>query len=229
MDEQASVDLITALAGIWTEIRRLHTDVPGAVILPAPAPKGRSNVLGHFAALRWQPRDQEGVLIHEVVVVAEHLNRSPEDVLETLLHEAAHAMNFARSIKDCSASQYHNRKFKDAAEALGLVVSQLAHYGFAHTKLGEGTAQRYKAPTERLTEVLVHRRAFWRRVPPPPKGPPGVSTPTGPDGPTKGPARTTRNRKATCKCGYIIRASRKVLSSTTIRCESCGEAFIEEG
>ncbi len=53
----------------------------------------------------------------------------------------------------------------------------------------------------------------------------------------KGGATTTdagseekpRNRllKATCACEppYIIRASRKVLTDATIRCESCGATF----
>jgi hypothetical protein len=223
MDETTSVRLIEALAAIWTKIRTLHPDVPGVVLLPAPALQ--RNVLGHFAPLRWRPNTEGDVgFFHEVVVVAEHMNREPNDILETLIHEAAHAQNFNRGIKDCSKNQYHNRKFKVAAEELGLVVHQVKHYGFAYTELADGTADRYRAEVHHLTDVLVHRRSSWAPTPTPTSNTDsGVATPTGTAGPS-GPPRHRRMR-VICSCGFIIYASRKTLRETRIRCESCGNLF----
>lgn len=226
MDEQSSVDLIVALARVWAAVRKRHPDVPGVVLLPAPNPHKDNNVLGHFAALRWSPRKSPGsTLVHEVVVVAEHLNRSPADIVETLLHEAAHAMNFERGIKDCSStSQYHNQHFKAAAEELGLTVSQVRHYGFAMTMLLPDTAALYEAETEALAAVLMHRRSITRA----PSAPPGPSPPGNVDnaGDDKEDNKEGRMKKAVCSCGFIIRASRKVLASTTISCGRCAEPFV---
>ena len=81
-----------------------------------------------------------------------------EEIVETLLHEAAHAMNFEMGIRDCSASQYHNQRFRDAALRLGLEVTQVRHYGYALTMMPPETAAIYKEEIKSLTEVLVHRR-----------------------------------------------------------------------
>jgi hypothetical protein len=218
MDDHASVALIQALAAVWRAIRAHHPDVPPVVILPAPAPHGRGNVLGHFAALRWTPRKRIETQLHEVVVVAEHLNRDAADIVETVLHEAAHAVNFARGIADCSASQYHNGRFKEAAEELGLSVTRVPHYGYALTALTDETRARYAGETAALETVLLHRRAL--RPARPPTG--GTS---GPKDDTEDTAPRSRSRKAVCACGYIIRVSKKTIEDTVIRCESCGEPF----
>ena len=217
-DEQVSVRLIQALALIWKKIRELHPGVPGVILIPAPAHRDQMNVLGHFAALRWSAKREAEQHLHEVVVVAEHLNRPAEEIAETLLHEAAHSLNFERKIHDCSRSQYHNRTFKAAAEELGLTVEQVPHYGFAKTSLPAPTAERYRAEIDHLTDVLVHRRGV--RLP---AVPPGGATPTGDVEDEDRSA--SRSRKATCPCGFIIRVSKKTMEATTIRCESCGEPF----
>ncbi len=221
MDETSSVELITALQAVWRAIQARHPRVPNVVLLPAPAPRGPggSRILGHFAPLRWQVRRTDDQLLHEVVVVAEHLNRGAEDVVETLVHEAAHAMNFALGKRDCSRNQYHNRLFKAAAEELGLVVNQVQHYGFALTRMPYETADRYAKEIARLDSVLIHRRSFRPTTSPDPT--------TDPSSPTEGQSKT-RSRKATCACPYIIRVSRKTLTDTTIRCDSCGQPFTLE-
>lgn len=218
MDERVAVRLIEALAKVWTRIRELHPDVPGVVLIPAPAL--RRNVLGHFAPLRWQTRSEGRENYHEVVVVAEYLNRKSEDIVETLIHEAVHAMNFARGIKDCSTtSQYHNERFKRAAEELGLAVEKVTNYGWALTRLPGRTAVRYVQETAELETALVHRRT--------PSAPvtKGGNDSEAEDGNGRDPKPIGRSRKATCQCPYIIRVSTKTISNTTIRCESCGQAF----
>ncbi len=221
MDEQPSLGLLQALSFIWTKIRERHPDVPEVVLLPAPAPRRQLNVLGHFAALRWSGRQEKGQHLHEVVVVAEHLDRPAEDTLETLLHEAAHALNFERGIKDCSASQYHNKKFRDAALELGLEVKQVKHYGFALTSLPKSTAELYQEEVVKLKEVLIHRRRPTLMT----TGGTGSTPPKTPGPSVGGPGPRSRSRKATCACPFIIRVSMKTMLNTVIRCECCGEPF----
>jgi hypothetical protein len=227
MDERISVHLISALADCWTAIRARHPSVPGVLILPAPAQRGRLNVLGHFAPIRWKTRQADHNLLHEVVVVAEHLDRTAEDIFETLVHEAAHAMNFDRGIHDCSStSQYHNGKFKEAAEELGLEVAKVPNYGWAYTVLAEGTKAFYVDVITALGETLVHRRKPVLVVVPVAGPPTGGQTPAnGRD--EEDPTLQGRSRKATCACDppYIIRVSKKVIDATVIRCDTCGTLF----
>jgi hypothetical protein len=220
MDERLSVALIAALARVWTSIRTKHPGVPGVVILAAPGSRDQPRVLGHFAALRWNVKEGQEHQVHEVVVVAEYLNRPAEDVVETLLHEAAHAMNFERGIRDCSRSQYHNAHFKAAAEEIGLTVNQVPHYGYAHTTLPPATAEQYREDVEALRSFLIHRRRLMEL---PTKGPGTTGGTDDNDDGRKEPS--SRARKATCQCPFIIRVSKKVMESTTIRCDRCGQPF----
>lgn len=218
MHERLSVVLIEALTRIWSRIRVHHPEVPGVMLLAAPSLRRDLSALGHFAPLRWRHKEKGGVHYHEVVVVAEHLDRNPADIVETLLHEAAHALNFARGIKDCTASQYHNQRFKSAAEELGLTVEQVPHYGFALTGLKPDTITRYEEDIKQLAEVVIHRAK-----PVAPTAGTDTTPGTGEDTDDDKPA--SRNRKATCACPFIIRVSKSTLTQTTIRCESCGKVF----
>lgn len=220
-----SLRLISALTDLWNAIRARHPEVPAVVLLPAPSPNRKLNVLGHFAPLRWKAkRDQDEKALHEVVVVAEHLDRGPEDILETLLHEAAHAANHEKKIKDCGRSQYHNAQFRSAAEALGLAVTTVPHYGHAHTVLAPGTLDRYAEGVERLRAVVISRRKPTSAITPVPPGGAGTDKNDDQDG-EDGPR--SRHIKATCACPYVIRASRRTLAATTIRCNTCEQAFSE--
>lgn len=223
MPDPIAVALSVALARVWTAIRERHPQVPEVMLLAAPNPHGQRGVLGHFAALRWHTRSAEsGAQFHEVVVVAEHLDRSAEEVVATLLHEAAHALNFERRIKDCSRSQYHNQQFKSAAEEVGLEVEQVPHYGFAKTCMKPETATQYAVETAKLSIVLMHRRYELPSSGREDSGRVGVRTPTDEEG-----AADTggRYKKASCGCPFNIRVARATLAATTIRCESCGDAF----
>ncbi len=224
MDERASVDLITALARVWSKIRALHPEVPGVVLLAAPAANGMPNSLGHFAPLRWRGPRTVADSIHEVVVIAEHLDRPPEQILETLIHEAAHAYNHQRGVHDCSKSQYHNRKYKETAEALGLEVRQVAHYGFALTSLAPGTAGKYEEEVQYLQRVLIHRR---RPDLSPGRGTSSSDEDQDTDNNEDGSTSSSRSRKAVCRCEppFIIRVAKTTLERTVISCETCDQPF----
>lgn len=203
-----ALQLVKALGDAWEAIRVRHTDVPSVVLLPSPA-SARGATLGHFSALRWATREQNGERIHEVAVTAEYLNRTAADVMETLLHEAAHAMNFTRGVKDCSASQYHNKRYREAALEVGLNCDQMPNYGWALTTLRAETRARYADEIAQLERTLLLRLG---------DAPRGRGTGSG----------SSRLLKATCACGFIIRASRTVLDAGVVRCDDCGELFAAE-
>lgn len=218
-----SLRLIAALTALWNAIRQRHPEVPAVVLLPAPSLAKKMNVLGHFAPLRWKGKRPDDDRLHEVLVVAEHLDRGAEEVLDTLLHEAAHAANHERGVRDCSRSQYHNSSFRTMAESLGLSVRQVPHYGHAQTTLPAATAQLYEAGLAALREVLISRRRPIANATGTTTG--GVNTPTDDSDPDVEDGPRSRHLKATCACGFVIRASKKTLQNTVIRCETCGEPF----
>jgi hypothetical protein len=118
--------LLAVLEHAWAAIRAHHAEIPPVIMLIGSGSDrgGVLRKLGHFAARRWRLAD--GAERSEILLAGEGLDRSPELVLATLLHEAAHALAFARGIRDTSnAGRYHNRRFAAVAIELGLQVAPL--------------------------------------------------------------------------------------------------------
>jgi hypothetical protein len=96
---------------------------------------GRRNAYGWFGNGFWTDR-LAGDSVPEINLSAEYLSRGPEGLLETLLHEMAHLWNATvANVRDCSGGQYHNKRFKEAAERFALEVSRDGKRGWAYTKL----------------------------------------------------------------------------------------------
>lgn len=86
----------------------------------------------------WKSDEKE---YYEINICAEHLNRPIKEVCATLIHEMVHLDNLYKGIKDTSANgRYHNKKFKETAEAHGLIIEKDLRYGWTITKLHEDTA-----------------------------------------------------------------------------------------
>lgn len=99
---------------------------------------GRANMLGWHWPEKW--RTDDGEYVNEINISAEVLaDRTPFQVLVTLIHEMVHLDNAVNDIKDCNAAQYHNRNFKTAAEKVGFRVEKMRGRGFAHTIADEGS------------------------------------------------------------------------------------------
>lgn len=62
--------------------------------------------------------------------------RSAIEIGETLVHEMVHYMNKINGIKDCNQNN-HNKKFKESAEAIGLVCERSKKFGWGITSLGD--------------------------------------------------------------------------------------------
>lgn len=87
----------------------------------------------------WQDGTKEGGF-YEINLCAEYLNRPFEETCCTLIHEMVHLWNLQEGVQDTSRSgTYHNKNFKIAAEAHGLIVEKTAKYGFSTTTLAPAT------------------------------------------------------------------------------------------
>jgi len=166
-------------------------------------------------------------------MAGETLAKGARQVLQTMLHEAAHVMAKVRDIQDTSRQgRWHNAKFKDLAVELGLEHKRDQadkSHGFSFVTLTETTIARY---TDLLDELdreihLVVNLPIWLG---------GTEDDTEAEGgekigqgkkPGKGEGSSSNNLKCVCRCETprIIRVSRKVLEEAGIMCRECGEDF----
>lgn len=152
---------------------------------------------------------------HEINIGAGTLARPIEEVTATLLHEMVHYYNYEMGIQDCSrGNTYHNRRFKESAEAHGLIVTHSDKYGWSHTSPGDALLE--FVVDNGLTDILINRNEFTGfRIT-------GTGTHSGAEGGL--PPRTSSTRKYRCPCcGNSVRATKTV----RIACMDCGVQMIE--
>ena len=96
--------------------------------------RGRKNALGWHWSEKWIKGETH---FAELTITAEYIDRSIDQILETLLHEMAHHYNVVNKIVDCNKYGRHNKMFKLAAEDIfGLIVNKHKYLGWAITELG---------------------------------------------------------------------------------------------
>lgn len=125
---------------------------------------GRRNAYGWFGESFWS----DGICdqgVCEINLSAEYMGRDPLFILETLLHEMAHLHNAVNSIRDCSSGQYHNKKFKIAAEKFGLKVKRSGNKGWAYTELGEDAVKAIEElqPDKEILNSLKRKKISHKR------------------------------------------------------------------
>lgn len=151
---------------------------------------------------------------HEINIGAGTLARPIENITATLLHEMVHYYNHVNGIQDCSrGNTYHNKRFKEAAEARGLHISHSEKCGWSITEPTEELMDFIIA--NGLTDILINRNeGYGLRV-----------TGTGShDGMEGGGSKPSSSRKYICPCcGNSVRATKFV----RIACLDCNEQMIE--
>lgn len=100
---------------------------------------------GHVTVAKaWQRGDTTR---HELNIGAGTLNRDIVYVVCTLVHECVHLWNIQNGIQDCSrGGAYHNKQFKEAAEARDLKISYDPRIGWSITE-----------PTDALCEFILEQ------------------------------------------------------------------------
>lgn len=140
--------IITALESAWTAIRAQHPDVPPVLMITGTGRNRHSVKWGHFGERRWtvEGADAKKARTHELFAGGELLSLGGRATMKTLLHEAAHALAHVRDIKDTSSDyRYHNRRFVELAEELGLIgpAKMAPVIGWSDCAITDDTAQRY--------------------------------------------------------------------------------------
>ncbi len=75
---------------------------------------------------------------YELNISAYTINRSPEEICATLLHEQVHLYCILHHIKDTSNhNRYHNKRFKKVAEDHGLIITYQDSAGWSGTELDD--------------------------------------------------------------------------------------------
>jgi hypothetical protein len=208
--ECVTARLVSAFDATWTAIRERHPDVPAVVITIGSGTLGSrrgETRLGHFAAGRWQVGDTDR--IPELFVSGEGLQRTAEEVLGTLLHEAAHGIAHTREVRDTSRQgRYHNKRFKALGEELGLILEEDPRIGWSVTCVPTKTSNRYRRQVELIKAVLVAFRHAEVTVP--------------------GKAHSSNLTVAACDCDRKIRVAKSTLAEAPILCGRCGVEFRAE-
>jgi hypothetical protein len=204
---EADRHVLEAVDRVWSKIQEQAPAVPNVIFDLTP---GRSSGCSDVG---W---DQP----HPVISInlrpdgpRRRTSTGPE-ILQGLLHQAAHAIVYEPGKIAPTEGRYHSREYKEAAERLGLDVEPSdpvgkAASGWSVTTLARGTLSRYRSEVDRLSRAL----AKWE--------------PTAQQK-TQQPRESRTQVAVHCSCTppRKIRAGQKVLDKGGIRCEVCGELFL---
>ena len=229
-------DLSPAVAAIERAYRMFQDQYPDAPPVTIVV-KRDERAWGHTTVAKvWSPsrKATEGATRFEIMISGENLRRGAEAVAATLLHEAAHARNLAAGVLDTDTNGRHNTLFRDRAQEHGLRIEQDGWHGWTITSWTPEGLTRWA----RLIKVIAAGLAKAAAAAPANadhlgKAKPAAGTPAKPGkaaGPVAPPKRGDRNLvKATCPCGYSIRASRGVLDKSQPTCSECEQPFEPAG
>ncbi|MGW1268190.1 hypothetical protein [Streptomyces sp. NPDC002491] len=202
--------LLAALTALW-ERTRLHVpDLPP--IRPTVSPTSR---LQSHGPDRWG-KDETGT-VSGLVVNADVLQAGPDAVLEMMLHDAAHVLNWIRGISDTTmrGGVYHNAAFITAAEEVGLEwpadAARVKGLGYVNPRVSAEAQERHAVDVEALLQAI-------------PDALPHLELPA-----------TSRDRstdRLTLRCGCTpartFRISRTVAAQGPIQCGVCKKEFSAE-
>jgi hypothetical protein len=198
--------MLTALTALW---ERLRADVPGLpLIRPIVSSTNRRQDHGPE---RWS-RDEEGY-VTGLIVTADVLQEGAEAVVETVLHDAAHLLNWTRDVKDTTMrGVYHNAAFLTAAEEVGFEwppdTERVKGRGYTAVRLTDAARRRHALDVAALEEVIPDVLPHLE-----------LPAPTSVD-------RVNRISMA-CKCDPArkFRIGRTVAAQGPIICGVCGKPF----
>ena len=171
---------------------------------------------GFFAANRWRSGQGDKQIVHEISINPDYMNRTDKEWHSTLVHEMCHLYCRENNIKEVSrGGKYHNKRFKEVAEAHGLTCVPCGQYGW-NTTPGDNLVE--YALNKGWNEILLGRNTL------PPAMRTGATGTAQPGAATPGGKRPSSTRKVVCPvCGQSVRATKKV----NIICGVCMVPMIE--
>jgi hypothetical protein len=226
--------VVRLLERVHERICQNHPEVPGVVIVTGSGIGAAGNKWGHFRPQGWITRGEEGNSgnVHEMFIAGETLAKGAPQVLQTMLHESAHAVAEVRGEKDTSRQgRWHNKVFKKIAEELGLEYRRDQAdktLGYSQVVLTRETLAEY---ADLLVELdreicLMVRLPGWLGGTSDGDGG-GHSIGTAPRTGGETSSASSGRLKLTCTCPEpnILQASRKVAAKMVVRCDECESLF----
>ena len=151
----------------------------------------------------------------ELNIGAGTLYRDIDATVSTMMHESCHIYNLQNGISDVSrGGTYHNKRFRETAEAHGLIVTYSERYGHAHTSASDELLEWIL--DNNIPEIMITRNEYSLNA----IGGAGARTPTGLN--TTGTKSNSRRYVCPC-CGTKVRATRTV----NLICGDCNVAMEE--
>lgn len=193
--------------------RQLNMDKFGGELeMPIITVMSTPKSYGHVTCRKvWKSKD---VYCYELNIGAGTLGRPIESVVSTLLHEMVHIYNLMHDIKDTSRGYtYHNKKFRDKAVEVGLIVEHDERLGWSVTSPSDALIE-YIIDQD-WPDILINRIETVQICS-------GSDTAASSSGqPEKKPSST---RKYICSdCGMSVRATRDV----NIICADCFKLMVK--
>lgn len=175
---------------------------------------------GHSTVSRvWRRKEDD---LFELNIACEVMDFPIEEILDTVIHEQVHIYCRVHGIGEVSRNgSYHNKKFKELAEAHGLICEYTGGaYGWNTTAKNNDKLIEY-ALEKGYTELQIARRSSR----PIQIGVGGTAQQGGSRGLQQGEKRPSSTRKLICPggCGQTVRATKKV----NIICGCCMVPMIE--
>ncbi|MER5511543.1 hypothetical protein ABT052_40460 [Streptomyces sp. NPDC002766] len=226
MTAQEGTRIIAALESTWGAIQKHHPDVPDVVIVTGTGRGRRKNALtwGHHSVDRWLDAAAAGRKA-ELFVSGEAIAKGGEMVVETMLHEAGHALAAVRGIRDTScAGRWHNRRFADLARELGLEPPKKAQkvIGFSEALITAATVGRYAAQLRRLDAAALARIEV-------PEDDKSQQEPQSEDNPGPRGGRGRAGKRVAVECGCTpprrMQVSPAFLDDAPVLCGRCRTEF----
>lgn len=189
----------------------LNTDFwNGELEVPIITVQSKPGTYGHCTTAKvWRRKDSN---TFELNIAAEVLDWKIEEIIDTILHEMVHLYCRTHDIKEVSrGGKYHNGKFKELAEKVGLKCIKCGQYGWNTTAEDNDKLIEY-ALSKDWSEIMIGRGGISLNIG-------GFGTPSN-SGVTPGQKAPSSTRKYICpKCKMSVRATRTV----NILCGDCME------
>lgn len=189
--------------------------LPDAAITIQSSPKS----FGYITVKRlWKDGEES---FHEINISAEHLNRPPENVLATLVHEMVHLYCLEHDIPETSKNgYYHNKRFKIEAEKRGLQIGYKKYIGYSVTEPSESLIALLREND--LLKSISHYRMMEGYEQPKAGGEDNDNTV--PVGVRAGKKKTSTRKYVCSSCGISVRATKNV----NIGCLDCRVVMIKK-
>ncbi len=145
-------NLVAACEDAWRSIQTYNPEIPDVVVVVGSGGRMSPNL---FAKDTWYRDGEKQGVLHEVLIVAEQLHRTPVEIFTTLLHEATHGLAHARGIKDVSGRR-HNKKFANLASEMGMIPPEKAdsRVGYSAATMTQEAIDAYDRDIELIAEQL---------------------------------------------------------------------------